>query len=152
VYRLLMNYKKEDGKFSNKSLGKSSQNLKEMENYKYRIDSKIKQNRINNTPVLQHSGTRTDTMSISGVKFPDKKTAEVTIAALKDMAISDKPQFLIGLDGLVYGKWAIDDIQEDEPDGEQSSYTINLSRYYNKSILGYAKDTITSLTGDSSSG
>ena len=48
VYRLLMNYKKEDGKFSNKSLGKSSQNLKEMENYKYRIDSKIKQNRINN--------------------------------------------------------------------------------------------------------
>ncbi|MCF6766189.1 phage tail protein [Thiotrichales bacterium 19S3-7] len=111
-----------------------------------------KQNRINNTPALQHSGTRTDTMSISGVKFPDKKTAEVTIAALKDMAISDKPQFLIGLDGLVYGKWAIDDIQEDEPDGEQSSYTINLSRYYNKSILGYAKDTITSLTGDSSSG
>ena len=48
IYRLLMNYKKEDGKFSNKSLGKSSQNLKEMENYKYRIDSKIKQNRINN--------------------------------------------------------------------------------------------------------
>ncbi|MCF6767587.1 phage tail protein [Thiotrichales bacterium 19S11-10] len=105
-----------------------------------------KQDRINNTPSLQHSGNRCDTMSISGIKFPDKKTATISMNTLKEMAISDKPQFLLGLDGLVYGKWVIDDIQEDEPDGEQSSYTINLSRYYNKSIIGYAKDGISTMT------
>ncbi|MCF6766621.1 phage tail protein [Thiotrichales bacterium 19S3-7] len=101
-----------------------------------------KQNRINNTPVLQHSGTQTEQMSISGVTFPDQSTAQATISTLREMAIADKPQFLLSLDGLVYGKWAIDTISEENPDGEQSSYTINMTRYFNKSLVGYAKDII----------
>lgn len=47
-YSLLIEYKNENGKQTTKSLKKSSDNLKEMENYKYRINDKIEKNRLTN--------------------------------------------------------------------------------------------------------
>lgn len=47
-YSLLISYKNENGKQTTKSLSKSSDNLQEMENYKYRINDKIEKNRLTN--------------------------------------------------------------------------------------------------------
>lgn len=44
-YHLLVQYKK-DGKYTTKSLGKSSSDLMAIENYKYRLNNKIKQNNL----------------------------------------------------------------------------------------------------------
>lgn len=47
-YHLLISYKNNKDKFTTKSLKKSSDNLKEIENYKYRINDKIEKNRLTN--------------------------------------------------------------------------------------------------------
>ncbi len=46
IYGLILGYKNEEGKITSKSLKKSSNNLQEIENYRYRINSKIEAGKL----------------------------------------------------------------------------------------------------------
>ena len=49
------------------------------------------------------------------------------------------PNFLFDSDGVIYGKWVIDVISQDESNGDETTYTIDMQRYPDSSLLEESK-------------
>ncbi|MCF6766801.1 phage tail protein [Thiotrichales bacterium 19S11-10] len=88
-----------------------------------------KQVRLNHYPNLEYAGIESETMTIRGITFVNYKSAMDAIKQLTEMAKSARPYFLIGLDGLVYGKWVLDGINKEILEGCKLSYNLSLIRY-----------------------
>ena len=103
-----------------------------------------KQERVNNSPALQNTGDQSETMTISGVTFPnDNSGAKAILIALRELAASQSSNFLFDLDGFIYGKWAITNIQQENTNNSNTSYSIALSRYPDSSAIDQAKAYVT---------
>jgi uncharacterized protein len=101
------------------------------------------QSRVNNTPSLQNTGTQRETINISGVTFPnDNLGAKATLVALRELAATDTSTFMFDLDGLIYGKWSITNIQEESTNGDKTNYNIGLTRYPDSSLLDHASAVV----------
>lgn len=103
-----------------------------------------KQDRINNTPALQNTGSQSESMSISGVSLPTTGslsgvTEKAALITLRELSESKTPNFLFDIDGVIYGKWVIDGISQDESNGDETTYSINLQRYQDSSLLEESK-------------
>ena len=99
-----------------------------------------KQDRINNAPAMQSTGSQAESMSISGVTLPSNSITEsATLIILRELAESTTPNFLFNIDGAIYGKWIIGGFSQDESNGDSTSYTINLKRYPDSSLLEQSK-------------
>ncbi|TNF65691.1 MAG: phage tail protein [Gammaproteobacteria bacterium] len=98
------------------------------------------QDRVNNSPALQNTGDQAETMTISGVTFPhDNVNTKATLIALRELAASQSSNFLFDLDGFIYGKWAITNISQENTNNSNTTYSINLERYPDASLLDQAK-------------
>lgn len=77
--------------------------------------------RIGKRPARQYTGPGDDTMSISGVLFPELTGGKISLAALRHMGDTGKAWPLIEGTGIYYGLFAIEDIAETDsiffPDG-----------------------------------
>ncbi|MCF6764827.1 phage tail protein [Thiotrichales bacterium 19S3-7] len=89
----------------------------------------VKQARINQAPILENTGLESETLTISGIVFTNYHNTLDALEQLNDIAISAKPQFLIGLNGLVYGRWVLENITQEITDNINVSYTLSLIRY-----------------------
>ncbi|WP_116963104.1 phage tail protein [Fastidiosibacter lacustris] len=98
------------------------------------------QERVNNSPALQNTGDQSETMTISGVTFPcDNLGAKGALVALRELAASQDSNFLFDLDGFIYGKWAITNIQQENTNNSNTSYSVSLSRYPETTAIDQAK-------------
>lgn len=98
------------------------------------------QDRVNNSPALQNTGDQSETMTISGVTFPhDSFGAKGALMALRELAASQESKFLFDLDGFIYGKWAITNIQQEDTNNSNTSYSVSLARYPESSAIDQAK-------------
>lgn len=105
-----------------------------------------KQDRINNTPALQNTGSQSETMNISGVTLPSNSVTEAaTLEILRELAESSSPQFLFNLDGLIHGKWVITGINKDQENGDKTTYNIDLERYQEQDFIEQSKAYIKGL-------
>ncbi|MBY7733501.1 phage tail protein [Francisella philomiragia] len=105
-----------------------------------------KQDRINNTPALQNTGSQSETMNISGITLPSNSVTEAaTLEVLRELAESSSPQFLFNLDGLIHGKWVITGINKDQENGDKTTYNIDLERYQEKDFVEQSKAYIKGL-------
>jgi uncharacterized protein len=99
-----------------------------------------KQDRINNTPILQNTGNQSESMSISGLTIPSSNATELAaLVTLKELSSSATPNFMFDTDGAIYGKWVIDSFSQDESNGDQTTYSMNLQRYPDSSLLEESK-------------
>ena len=89
----------------------------------------VKHTRINQAPMLEHTGIESETLTISGIVFTYYQNAFNALKQLNDIALSAKPQFLVGLDGMVYGRWVLENMSEHITDEVQVSYSLSLIRY-----------------------
>jgi phage protein U len=106
-------------------------------------NSWVAQQRINNSPALQNTGEQAESMTISGLSFPNQNIkARATLLALKVLASSQNSQFLFDLDGFIYGKWAITNIQQENNNQDNETYSIQLQRYPESSLLDQAANLI----------
>ena len=104
------------------------------------------QDRINNSPSLQNTGSQAETLSISGVSLPSNSAVEAAaLITLRTLAENKTPSFLFNAEGLIYGKWVIVDFGQDQSNGDKTTYTINLQRYPEKSLLEQSKAFVKSL-------
>ena len=98
------------------------------------------QERVNNSPALQNTGDQSETMTISGVTFPhDSLGAKAALMALRELAASQESKFLFDLDGFIYGKWAITNIQQENTNNSNTSYSVSLARYPETRAIDQAK-------------
>ncbi|MBK2258975.1 phage tail protein [Francisella philomiragia] len=105
-----------------------------------------KQDRINNTPALQNTGSQSETMNISGITLPSNSVTEAaTLEILRELAESSSPQFLFNLDGLIHGKWVITGINKDQENGDKTTYNIDLQRYQEEDFIEQSKAYIKGL-------
>ncbi|WP_044247360.1 phage tail protein [Francisella hispaniensis] len=105
-----------------------------------------KQDRINNTPALQNTGSQDESMTITGVTLPANSATEAaTLETLRQLAESATPQFLFNLDGLIHGKWVVTGINRDEENGDRTTYNISLQRYQETDIIDQSKAYIRGL-------
>lgn len=88
-----------------------------------------KQSRVNQHDLLQYTGIDSERITLSGVVFFAYEQSIDAIKKLNDMAKSAKPEFLIGLDGLVYGKWVLEKISENILSQAQINYSLSLLYY-----------------------
>ncbi|MCF6775999.1 phage tail protein [Thiotrichales bacterium 19X7-9] len=89
----------------------------------------VKHTRINQAPRLEHTGIESETLTIRGIVFTHYQNVFDALKQLNDIALSAKPQFLVGLDGMVYGRWVLESISEQITDEVQMSYSLSLIRY-----------------------
>ena len=85
-------------------------------------------------------------MSISGVSLPSNSAVEAAaLITLRTLAENKTPSFLFNAEGFIYGKWVIVDFGQDQSNGDKTTYTINLQRYPEKSLLEQSKAFVKSL-------
>lgn len=105
-----------------------------------------KQDRINSGPALQNTGNQSETMSISGVTLPKNSIASsAALVTIRELSETSTPIFLFNLDGAIHGKWVIKGFTQDESNGNETSYTLNLERYQEESIIQESKSYLKDL-------
>lgn len=83
---------------------------------------------------LQWTGPRSEEISIKGVLFPQEFGGTVTLEAIKLAAKNGLPLMLVSLGGKIFGRHAIQMIEEDQAYHNrfglpgQTSYTITVKR------------------------
>ncbi|WP_150467426.1 phage tail protein [Francisella sp. SYW-9] len=96
------------------------------------------QDRINNEPVLQNTGMKGKTITISGISLPSVNPVNLaTLLALEVLVETAKPVFLIDSTGYNFGKWVLEKISQHNQDS--TNYSINLRHYPQDSLYEKSK-------------
>lgn len=106
------------------------QTLARQSNYRW---GKIE--RFGQEEALQYIGIGSDTVTLSGVIYPQYKGGPAQIERMRSIAEQGKPQQLVDGQGVVYGEYVIEDIKEQQSHfikyGEplKQEFTLELRRY-----------------------
>lgn len=101
------------------------------------------QSRIGKRPARQYAGPGDDTITLSGVLYPEVTGGRISLAALETMADTGKAWPLIEATGIYYGLYVIEEISQTStlffPDGaaRKIEFSLKLSRVDDEpSLLG----------------
>lgn len=72
------------------------------------------QDRMGKAPALQFTGPGADTITLSGVIFPEFRGGSRQVDAMRALAAKGQPQLLVDGFGRMMGKWVIESIQEEQ--------------------------------------
>jgi len=96
------------------------------------------QDRFGNGPALQFVGLDDETISLSGVIFPEFRGGLVQMDNLRALAVQGRPQELINGQGYLLGQWVVLSVDEKQseflPGGvpQKIEFTLQLKRYDNE--------------------
>ena len=104
------------------------------------------QDLIGTTPALQATGKEADTISLRGMLCPGFTGGPLSLTALRMLGDIQTPLPLVGGNGMFYGLWVIESIEESENlhfsngSPRRMSFTINLKQYAGtiKALMGAA--------------
>lgn len=102
----------------------------------YRWASK---NRVGKRPAKQFMGVGEDTMTLVGVIYPEFRGGYDQIDKMRDMGESGKPFLMVSGDGVIFGFWEIDMVEEKQTHikklgaPKKQEFTMELSFYGDRS-------------------
>jgi phage protein U len=93
------------------------------------------QQRFGNTPALQFTGRTSDTITLSGLIYPEFRGGYGQVAAMRTTADAKAPQMLVDGTGEVMGRWVIARVEEGRrvfwPNGQprRMEFSLTLKKY-----------------------